>query len=142
MPITTTIQNSFKSELYQALHDFSATGGDVIKIALYTSAANIDASTSVYSTTGEVVGTGYTAGGNTLVNQDPTLVGSTAVLDFNDTVWSASTITAAGALIYNSTNGNRCIQSHDFGGDQSSSNADFTVRFPVADAANAIQRLA
>ena len=142
MAITTVIQTSFKQELYEALHDFNAAGGNAFKIALYTNAATIDATTTAYSATNEISGTGYVAGGNTLTNIDPSSGSGKGFIDFADTTWSTATITARGCLIYNSTNANRAVQSHDFGSDQSSSAADFTIQFPVADAATAIQRLA
>ena len=86
-------------------------------------------------------GTGYTAGGATLTNVTPTLSGSTAIVDFADVTWSSSTITARGALIYNSTNSDRAVLVLDFGSDKSSSAGDFTVLMPAADASNAIIRL-
>jgi hypothetical protein len=141
MAITQAVCNSFKSEVLDALHDF-ASGGNAFKIALYTNAANLGASTTVYSTSNEIVGTGYTAGGNTLTGQSITLSGSTAFVDFADTQWTSSTITnARGALIYNSTNGNRAVMVLDFGSDKSSSNSTFSIIFPTADASNAILRL-
>jgi hypothetical protein len=133
---------SFKSELMQALHNFTASTGNTFKIALYTSSASFTAATTVYTTTNEVTGTNYTAGGNTLVNITPTTSGTTAFTDFNDTTWASSTITARGAMIYNSTNANRSVCILDFGSDKSSSAGDFTIVFPTADATNAIIRIA
>jgi len=134
---------SFKVELLKGIHNFSASGGDTFKIALYTSSATLDASTTAYSATNEVSGTGYTAGGNTLTNVDPTSSGTTAYLDFDDTTWSTATITARGALIYNSTAaGNPAVAVLDFGADKTSTAGDFTVVFPTADASNAIVRVA
>lgn len=134
---------SFKVELLKGIHNFSASGGDTFKIALYTSSATLDASTTAYSATNEVSGTGYTAGGNTLTNIDPTSSGTTAFLDFDDTTWSTATITARGALIYNSTAaGNPAVAVLDFGADKTSTAGDFTVVFPTADASNAIVRVA
>jgi hypothetical protein len=134
--------NSFKVELLQALHNFSAAGGDTFKIALYDSTAGLDASTTVYTVTGEVGGTGYTAGGASLSNVEPTSAGSVGVADFADASWAASTITARGALIYNSTNGNRAVAVLDFGAEKSSSASTFTVTFPEAGANSAIVRIA
>jgi hypothetical protein len=142
MAITNAICNSFKQELMQALHNFTLSTGHVFKIALYTSAATLGAATAAYSATNEVSGTGYTAGGNSLTNVTPTLSGSTALTDFADTTWSTSTITANGALIYNSTSTNRSVIALAFGGDKTSSAGDFTVVFPAPDAANAIIRIA
>ena len=140
MPITQAMCNSFKTELLGGTHDLDT---DTIKIALYTSSATLDASTTTYSTTNEVTGsTGYSAGGNTLSGAAITLSGSTAIVDFSDTTWSSATITARGALIYNSSKSNRAIAVLDFGSDKSSTNGDFTVVFPTADASNAIIRIA
>jgi len=140
MPITQAMCNSFKTELLGGTHDLDT---DTIKIALYTSSATLGASTTAYSTTNEVTAsTGYTAGGNTLSGAAITLSGSTAIVDFTDTTWSSSTITARGALIYNSSKSNRAIAVLDFGSDKSSTNGDFTIVFPTADASNAIIRIA
>jgi hypothetical protein len=140
MPITQAMCNSFKTELLGGTHDLDT---DTIKIALYTSSATLGASTTAYSTTNEVTGsTGYTAGGNTLSGASITLSGSTAIVDFTDTTWSSATITARGALIYNSSKSDKAIAVLDFGSDKSSTNGDFTVVFPTADASNAIIRIA
>lgn len=142
MSITTAMCTSFKKEVLEALHDFNATSGDTFKIALYTSSATLDASTTVYSSTNEVVGTGYTAGGETLTNIDPTTSGTTAFADFADATWTSATITAAGALIYNSSQSNKAVAVLSFGGDKTSTNGDFVIQFPAADASNAIIRIA
>jgi hypothetical protein len=142
MAITTAMCTSFKKEVLEALHDFNTTSGSVFKIALYTSSATLDASTTVYSTSNEVVGTGYTAGGNTLTNIDPVTSGTTGFADFADTTWTSATITAAGALIYNSSQSNKAVAVLSFGGDKTSTNGDFVIQFPVADASNAIIRIA
>jgi hypothetical protein len=139
MAITQAMCNSFKTELLGGTHDLDT---DTIKIALFTSSATLDASTTAYSTTNEVSGTGYTAGGNTLSGATISLSGSTAIVDFSDTTWSSATITARGALIYNSSKADRAIAVLDFGSDKSSTNGDFTVVFPAADASNAIIRIA
>jgi hypothetical protein len=139
MAITQAMCNSFKTELLGGTHDLDT---DIIKIALFTSSATLDASTTAYSTTNEVSGTGYTAGGNTLAGAAISLSGSTAIVDFSDTTWSSATITARGALIYNSSKADRAIAVLDFGSDKSSTNGDFTVVFPAADASNAIIRIA
>lgn len=149
MPITQAMATSFKVEILNAIHAFGttvtrgATTPDTFKIALYTSSANLDASTTTYSTTNEVAtGGGYSAGGNTLTTIAPTSSGTTAFLDFNDTTWSTSTITANGALIYNSSQSNRAVAVLAFGSDKSSSGGNFTIQFPTADASNAIIRIA
>ncbi len=140
MAITQAIPTSFKQELLEGLHDFTV-GGDTFKIALYTSSATLNASTTVYSATNEVVGAGYVAGGNTLTNVAPTISGTTAYLDFGDSEWTSSTITARGALIYNSTDGNRAVAVLDFGTDKVTTIGTFTVVFPTADSSNAIIRI-
>lgn len=149
MPITQAMATSFKVEILNGIHAFGttvtrgATTPDTFRIALYTSSANLDATTTAYSTTNEVAtGGGYSAGGNTLTTIAPTSSGTTAFLDFNDTTWSTSTITANGALIYNSTQSNRAVAVLAFGSDKSSSGGNFTIQFPVADASNAIIRIA
>jgi len=142
MPITQAMCTSFKGEVMQALHNFTTSTGNAFKIALYTSAATLDAATTVYSATNEVTGAGYTATGNPLTNVTPTTSGTTAFTDFADTTWSTATITARGALIYNSTNSNRSVVVLDFGSDKTSTAGDFTIQFPVADAATAIIRIA
>ena len=134
---------SFKKELLEAVHNFKNSGGSTFKIALYTNSASFDASTTAYTATNEVSGTGYSAGGNTLTRVDPTSSGTTAFTDFADTTWSSSTITARGAMIYNdSASGNPAVVILDFGSDKTSTNGDFTVVFPTADASNAIIRIA
>ena len=146
MASTTAICTSYKVDLLFARHNFAASGGDSMRLALYTSSATHDATTTAYSTTAEVVGTGYTAKGNLLTNIDPVSTGTTAFTDFPDTTFSTATITAASCLIYNDTIttpvADASIQSHDFGGDKSSTAADFTIEFPAADATNAIIRIA
>lgn len=138
MAITTAMCTSFKQELFEAEHDFTT---DTFKIALYTNAATLDASTTAYTTTNEVSGTGYTAGGETLTVVAPTTDGTTAIVDFNDVSISSSTITARGALIYNSSKSNKAVAVFDFGSDQSSISSTFTITMPAADASNAIVRI-
>jgi hypothetical protein len=140
---------SFKQELLYGVHDFDASTGDTFKMALYTSSATLDASTTAYSATNEVSGTGYTATGQDLTNVNPTTSGTTAFTDFADETWTTATITARGALIYNSTPNttsisvsNPAVVVLDFGADKTSTAGDFTVVFPTADASNAIIRIA
>jgi hypothetical protein len=147
MAITSALCTSFKKELLERKHDFNVTSGHTFKIALYTSSASLDATTTNYSATNEVVGTGYTAGGATLTNIDPTTSGTTAFIDFSDVTFSSASITAAGALIYNTTTDGGSATTNavaviSFGGDKTSSNGDFTIIFPTADASNAIIRIA
>lgn len=136
--ITQSLPTSFKVELLQGVHDFTPSTGDTFKIALYTSSATLSAATTAYTATNEVAnGNGYTTGGATLTNAAVTSTGTSAYVDFNDVTWSASTITARGAMIYNSTNSNKAVAILDFGQDYSSSSGNFTISFPAA-GANAI----
>lgn len=140
--ITQAMCTSFKKELFEAGHNFLASGGHTFKIALYVSAATLGASTTAYSATNEASGTGYAAGGNTLTNVNPSSSGTTAFTDFADTQWTSSTITARGALIYNSSQSNKAVAVLDFGSDKSSTAGTFSIVFPTPDATNAILRLA
>ncbi len=141
MAITTAMCTSFKQDILQAVHDFTNGSGDTFKMALYTSSATLGASTTAYSGTNEVSGTGYTAGGATLTQVTPTTSGTTALVDFNDVAWSSSTFTANGALIYNDDASDKAVSVHAFGGDVSVSSGTLTVQFPAADASNAILRI-
>lgn len=135
---------SFKVGILGADFNFDTGTTQVFKIALFTSTATLDATTTAYSASNEVVGTGYTAGGNTLtISQVPTSTSTTAFLDFADTTWTTATITARGALIYlaNGTT-NPAVAVLDFGSDKTSTAGNFTIQFPVADATNAILRIA
>jgi len=143
MAITQAMCTSFKQELLEGVHNFKNSGGDTFKIALYTSSASLSASTTAYTTSNEVAnGNGYSTGGNTLTRVDPTTSSTTAYTDFADTTWSSSTLTARGALIYNSTDSNKAVAVLDFGEDKSSSGGDFTIQFPAAAASTAIIRIA
>ena len=156
MAITQAMTTSFKQEILQGIHNFTSgsgggttttTGsGNVFKIALYTSSATLSAATTAYSTSNEVSGTNYIAGGNTLTNVTPTTSSTTALTDFADTTWSSSTITARGALIYNSSTtagtADRAVVVLDFGADKTSTSGDFTIQFPAAGASTAIIRIA
>jgi hypothetical protein len=148
--LTQALCTSFKVELLQAVHDFTASTGDTFKIALFKDNASIigtyGAATTNYSdmtgNSDEVSGAGYTAGGNTLTNITPTSSGTTAFLDFADTTWSAATFTTRGAMIYNDSESDKAVCILDFGGDQAVSSGDFTIVFPTADASTAIIRIA
>ena len=140
---------SFKKELLFGVHDFDLANGDTFNIALYDNNASFTAATTAYTATNEVSGTGYSAGGQALTNVDPTTSGTTAFTDFADETWTTATITARGALIYNTTPNttsisvtNPTVVVLDFGGDKTSTAGDFTVVFPTADASNAIIRIA
>lgn len=138
MAISTAMCVSFKKELLEAEHDFTA---DTFKIALYTSSATLGASTTAYSTSNEVSGTGYTAGGATLTVVAPTTSGNSAFVDFSDVTFASSTITARGALIYNSSKSNKAVIVLDFGSDITTTNATFTITMPTASAGDAIVRI-
>jgi len=142
MAITQAMCTSFKQELLEGVHNFKNSGGGTFKIALYTSSATLGASTTAYATTNEVSGTGYSAGGGTLTRVDPTSSGTTAFTDFADETFSTATITANGALIYNSSASDKAVIVLAFGGDKTSTAGDFTIQFPTADASNAIIRIA
>ena len=142
MTIKQAMCTSFKQALLDGEMDFSSDTSQTFKIALYTSSADLSASTTAYSTTNEISGTGYTAGGNTLtIASNSTTSGTTAFVDFSDTSWTSSSITARGALIYKSGGTNPSIAVLDFGEDKSSVSGTFTVTFPTADADNAIIRI-
>ena len=139
MAITQTVCTSFKAALLGGEMDFSSDTSQTFKIALYTSSATLGASTTAYSTTNEVSGTGYTAGGKTLpVASGVTSSGTVAYVDFTDVTWSSSSITARGALIYKSASGNPAVAAIDFGGELQSSSGDFTISWPAPSATNAI----
>jgi hypothetical protein len=145
--ITQAMCTSFKDQILEAVHDFRTSGGDVFKIALYSSAATLDATTTAYTSSDEVANSGtYAAGGGTLTNVTPTTSGTTAFTDFDDISFTSATINARGALIYNSTPThtytNPSVVVLDFGGDKISTSGTFTIQFPTADASNAIIRIA
>ena len=145
MAITTAMCNSFKQELLGGVHDLDT---DTLKIALIqdTPAGTYDAATTNYSNitvnSDEAVGTNYVTGGNTLGSAVIALDGSTATVDFADTTWASATVSADGCIIYNSTQGNAAVAVIDFGGTRTSTNGDFTIQLPTADASNAIIRIA
>lgn len=143
MAITQAMCTSFKQALLDGEMDFSSDTAQSYKIALYTSSASLDAATTAYTTSNEVTGTGYTAGGNTLsISTNPTTGGTTAFLSFATTTWTTATITAAGALIYQAGGSTPAVAVLDFGGDKTSTAGDFQITFPTADATNAIIRIA
>ena len=147
MALQQTATTSFKVELLQGVNNFGPTSPDTFKVALYTGAANIGPTTTAYTTSGEVVGTGYVAGGNTLaISVSPTSGNNsssvpTAYISFSNSSWTSSTFTARGALIYNSTEGNKSVAVLDFGADKTVSNDTFQIIFPTADANSAIVRI-
>ena len=151
MAISQAMCTSFKVEILDGVHAFGSSviraseAPDVFKLALYTSSATLDAATTAYTTSDEVSssGTNYPAGGLTLtVSQVPTSSSTTAYLDFDDLTFPSATLTARGALIYNSTQSDKAVAVLDFGGDKTSTNGTFTIIFPTADASTAILRIA
>ena len=139
---------SFKKELLEAGHNFLNTGGDTFKLALYDNNASFTAATTDYTATNEVGNSGsYAAGGGTLTRVDPSSSGTTAFTDFDDLTFTSATITARGALIYNTTEGSgtgttNTVVVLDFGSDKTSTAGDFQIAFPTADSSNAIIRIA
>lgn len=152
MGISTAMCTSFKVELMKALHDFTGGSpqGHTFKLALIKSsmAGAYGAATTNYSQisgspTDEIGATGsYPVGGGQLTNVEPSSSSTTALTDFNDISFTSATISSDGCMIYNATSGNRAVSVHDFGGTKTSTNGTFTVTFPVADASNAILRIA
>jgi hypothetical protein len=147
MSFDQTATTSFKVELLQAVHNFGPTSPNTFKIALYTANASLDQSTTAYTTSNEIVGTGYTAGGNTLVistspTSDSGTYGVTTVyISFANTSWTNASFTARGALIYNATQSNKSVAVLDFGSDKVVSNDTFQIVFPTANATSAIVRI-
>ena len=135
---------SFKQEVLQGIHNFTTSTGDVFKLALYTNSASFTAATTAYTATNEVANSGsYAAGGGALTNVTPTTSGTTAFADFDDLAFTSATITARGALIYNSSAaGDPTVAVLDFGSDKTSTAGTFTIQFPAADSSNAIIRIA
>jgi len=151
MAITQAMCTSFKTQLLTGTHNFTNSTGNTFKLALYaisgggksSTTATLGASTTAFTTTGEVASTGtYATGGGTLTNVTPSADGTTAITDFSDLSFTTATITARGALIYNSSAANAAVAALDFGGDKTSTAGTFTIQFPTADASNAIIRIA
>jgi len=134
---------SFKTELMTGTHNFTASTGNTFKLALYDNSASFTAATTAYTTSNEISGSGYSAGGSALTNVTPTSSSTTAFTDFDDLTFSTATITARGALIYNDTAaGDPSVVVLDFGGDKTSTAGDFKIVMPTADATNALIRIA
>jgi hypothetical protein len=151
MAIAQAMCTSFKKELLEGVHNFKNSGGDTFKLALYaegsggksSTTATLGATTTAFVTTGEVASSGtYATGGGSLTRVDPTTSGTTAFTDFNDLSFTTATITAMGALIYNSSDSNKAVAVLDFSSNKSSTAGTFTIQFPTADASNAIIRIA
>lgn len=141
MAIYQTMCTSFKAEVAQALHNFTANTGDVFKLALYVASATLGSDTTAYTASGESSGTNYTAGGITLTNVTPTTSGTTGYWSFENATFSNVTLTCAGALIYNSTNQNRAVCVLNFGSTISKSGSDLTITFPSPGATDAVLRI-
>jgi len=142
MAITQAVCNSFKKEILEGIHDFES-GADVFKLALYSSAANLSAATTVYTSTNEVGDTGqYTATGGVLTSQQTSLDGSVGIVDFADLSFTGVTLTARGALIYNTSESNKAVAVLDFGTDKTATSGTFTIQFPAFTSAAAILRIA
>jgi hypothetical protein len=143
MAITQAMCTSFKKELLTATHNFSASGGDTFKMALFTSTATLDAATTAYAATNEVSGTNYVAGGTTLTNVDPSSSGgTTGFTQFGNATFSNVTITARGALIYNFSKSNKAVCVLDFGSDKTATAGDFVVTMPTNATSTALIRIA
>ena len=138
MAIQQGMCSSFKQESWLGIHDLDT---DVLKMALYTAAANLSQATTAYTPTGEVSGTGYTAGGETITNVQVLLSGTTAYVTFDNPTWANASFVCRGALIYNTSKANRAIAVLDFGADKTASGT-FTVQLPAATAAAALLRFA
>ena len=151
MAIAQAMCTSFKKELLEGTHNFANSGGDTFKLALYaegsggksSTTATLGATTTAFTTTGEVASSGsYATGGGSLTRVDPTTSGTTAFTDFADLSFTTATITAMGALIYNSSDSNKAVCVLDFTSNKTSTSGTFTIQFPTADASNAIIRIA
>jgi hypothetical protein len=143
MAIVQAVCNTFKSELLGGVHDFDSGSGQVFKLALYSSAATLGAATTVYTSTNEVSATGqYSAGGGVLASQQVSLDGSVAIVDFADLSFTGVTLTAEGALIYNTSASNKAVCVLNFGGDKTATSGTFTIQFPAFTSAAAILRIA
>jgi hypothetical protein len=146
MAITQAMCTSFKTELLTGTHNFTNSTGNTFKLALYaksSTTATLGASTTALTTTGEVASSGsYATGGGSLTNVTPTSSGTTAFTDFSDLSFTTATITARGALIYNSSQSNKAVAVLDFGSDKSSTSGTFTIQFPTANSTSAIIRIA
>ena len=145
MAITSAVCNSFKQEILVGTHNFTASSGNSFKLALFTSSATLNKSTTAYSTSNEISntsGSAYTAGGKALTSVTPALSGDTACCDFADISFTSASFTANGCLIYNDTQADKAVCAVAFGSDKTVSSGTFTIQFPAADASNAIVRIA
>jgi hypothetical protein len=141
MAIYQTMCTSFKAEVAQGLHNFTRTTGNVFKLALYVATANLGADTTVYTTSGEASGTNYSAGGIALTNITPLSSGTTGYWSFDDVTFTNVTLSCAGALIYNSTNGNRAVCVLNFGQTITKSASNLIITFPPMGATDSVLRI-
>lgn len=141
MAIYQTMCTSFKAEVAQGLHNFTRTTGNVFKLALYVATANLSADTTVYTSTGEASGTNYSAGGIILTNITPLSSGTTGYWSFDDATFTNVTLSCAGALIYNSTNGNRAVCVLSFGNTITKSASNLVITFPPMGATDSVLRI-
>jgi hypothetical protein len=142
MAITQAVANSFKQQVLQGQHNFTLTTGNVFKLSLYTSAATLDSSTTIYTSTNEVANTGqYVTGGGTLVNITPFVSSGVACTNFNDISFTGVTLTARGALIYNTSNTNAAVCVLDFTSDKTATAGTFTIQFPANTTSAALLRI-
>ena len=140
--MTQAMCTSFKKELFTATHNFAAAGGHTFKMALYVAAATLDATTTAYSASNEASGAGYSAGGFTLTNVDPSTSGTTAMVTFSaNPTWTSATFSASQALIYNTSASNKAVAVLDFGGTQTVTVGDFVVTLPAVTSTTALLRL-
>jgi hypothetical protein len=138
MAITQAIPNSFRGELLTGTHNFTVAT-NVFKLALYTSASTMSSATTSFSTTSEVANTGqYVTGGGVLTNVSPVVSSGVAFIDFNDISFTGVTLTAAGALIYNTSSSNKAVAVLSFSGDKTATAGTFTIQFPAATVTTAI----
>ena len=141
MAIDQAVCNSFKKELLDGVHDFDS-GGDAFKLALYKSTATINAATTSYTTGNEVSPSGqYAAGGSQLQSQQTSVASGVAIVNFANLSFTGVTLTARGALIYNSTDGKKAVCALDFGGDKTATAGTFTIQFPAFTTSAAILRI-
>ena len=142
MAITQAIANAFKKQLLEGDQNFSSSGGDVFKLALYTSSATLNSATTAYTASNEVANSGqYTAGGGDLTGQNTSIASGVAIVDFADLSFTGVTLTARGALIYNTSTANAAVAVLDFGSDKTATSGTFTIQFPAFTTSAAILRI-
>tara|TARA_R100001510_G_C7560810_1_gene140932 strand:+ start:143 stop:574 length:432 start_codon:yes stop_codon:yes gene_type:complete len=141
MAITQAIANSFKKQLLEGEQNFKSSGGDVFKLALYTSSATLNSATTSFTTGNEVSSANYTSGGDKLTGQNTSIASGVAIVDFANLSFTGVTLTARGALIYNTSTANAAVATLDFGGDKTATAGTFTIQFPAFTTSAAILRI-